>query len=79
VSRFRDKAQNVVEYGLLIGTIVVVVLLGVGKCGSPIEPWFAALAGHIITVGHLKFAVLMLERNHAQPQEFRWPVCLRCR
>jgi Flp pilus assembly pilin Flp len=51
VSRFRDKAQNVVEYGLLVGTIVVVVLLGVAKFGSLIEPWFAALAGHITTVG----------------------------
>jgi Flp pilus assembly pilin Flp len=51
VSRFREQAQNVVEYGLLIGTIVVVVLLGVTKFGSLIEPWFAALAGRITTVG----------------------------
>src|SRR5262245_17511728 len=35
------KAQNVVEYGLLIVGIVVLVLLGVAKFGSVIEPWFA--------------------------------------
>ncbi len=43
--KLRDKAQNVVEYGLLIGSIVLVVLLGVAKFGNLIEPWFAALAG----------------------------------
>lgn len=51
MSRLRDRAQNVVEYGLLIATIVVVVLLGVTRFGSVIELWFAALAGRIITVG----------------------------
>ena len=51
MTKVRGKGQNVVEYGLLIGSIVVVVLLGVGKFGSLIEPWFAALAGHITTVG----------------------------
>jgi Flp pilus assembly pilin Flp len=49
--RRRSRAQNVVEYGLLIASIAVVVLLGVAKFGSVIEPWFAALAGHITTVG----------------------------
>jgi len=47
----RDKAQNVVEYGLLVASIVVVVLIGVAKFGALIEPWFAALAGRITTVG----------------------------
>ena len=47
----REKAQNVVEYGLLIAGIVLLVLLGVAKFGSLIEPWFAALAGRITTVG----------------------------
>jgi hypothetical protein len=51
VSRFRDRAQNVVEYGLLIASIVVVVLLGVAKFATVIEPWSAALAGRITTVG----------------------------
>ena len=51
MSRFRDRAQNVVEYGLLIASIVVVVLLGVAKFATVIEPWSAALAGRITTVG----------------------------
>jgi Flp pilus assembly pilin Flp len=33
VATLRDKAQNVVEYGLLITGIVVVVLLGVARFG----------------------------------------------
>jgi Flp pilus assembly pilin Flp len=49
--RARGRAQNVVEYGLLIASIALVVLLGVAKFGTVIEPWFAALAGHITTVG----------------------------
>jgi Flp pilus assembly pilin Flp len=47
----RGRAQNVVEYGLLIVSIVVVVLLGMTSFGHVVEPWFAALAGHITTVG----------------------------
>jgi len=47
----RGGAQNVVEYGILIATIVIVVLLGVTRFGYLIMPWFAALAGRITTVG----------------------------
>ena len=47
----RGRAQNVVEYGLLIVSICVAVLMGVAKFGNLIEPWFAVLAGHITTVG----------------------------
>ena len=47
----RGKAQNVVEYGIIIATIAVVVLLGVTTFGKQIEPWFASLASHITTVG----------------------------
>ena len=46
-----EKAQNVVEYGLLIVSIVVVVLLGVAKFGNVIAPWFANLARYVTTVG----------------------------
>jgi hypothetical protein len=49
VGRFR--AQDVVEYGIIIATIAVVVLLGVIAFGHQIEPWLAQLAGHITTVG----------------------------
>jgi Flp pilus assembly pilin Flp len=47
----RERAQNVVEYGLIIATIVIVVLLGVASFGRLIEPWFASLAGRITTIG----------------------------
>jgi Flp pilus assembly pilin Flp len=47
----RQKSQNVVEYGLIVATIVLVVLLGVMSFGRLIEPWFASLASHITTVG----------------------------
>jgi Flp pilus assembly pilin Flp len=50
MSRFlRDKAQDVVEYGLLIATIAIVVLVGTQLFGTQINAWFEKLAGHIIT------------------------------
>ena len=49
---FRDEdGQDVVEYGLLIATIAIVVLIGVGIFGSNINHWFQNLAGRITTVG----------------------------
>ena len=42
-------AQNVVEYGLLIATIVVVVLIGTIAFGNQVGPWFMSLAGRITT------------------------------
>ena len=53
LSRFtRDESgQDVVEYGLLIATIAIVVLLGIGIFGSSLNTWFETLAGHITTVG----------------------------
>ena len=46
-----DSGQDVVEYGIIIATIAVVILLGVTTFGREIEPWFLQLAGHITTVG----------------------------
>ena len=46
-----ESGQDVVEYGLLIVSIAVVVLLGIAKFGTVIEPWFVALAGRLTTVG----------------------------
>jgi Flp pilus assembly pilin Flp len=46
-----DAGQNVVEYGLIIATIAVVVLLGTAAFGNHISPWFALLAGRITTTG----------------------------
>jgi Flp pilus assembly pilin Flp len=49
---FRDEAgQDVVEYGLLIATIAIVVLIGVGFFGTTISDWFKTLAARITTVG----------------------------
>jgi pilus assembly protein Flp/PilA len=53
VSQFlRDEdGQDVVEYGLLIATIAIVVLVGVGIFGNNINAWFERLAGRITTIG----------------------------
>jgi pilus assembly protein Flp/PilA len=53
ISQFlRDEdGQDVVEYGLLIATIAIVVLIGVGIFGGNINTWFKNLAGRITTVG----------------------------
>jgi len=46
-----ESGQDVVEYGLLIATIAIVVLIGVGVFGSQINAWFQNLAGRITTTG----------------------------
>ncbi len=46
-----DDGQDVVEYGLLIATIAIVVLLGVNFFGTQIRAWFETLAGRITTTG----------------------------
>ncbi len=46
-----DRAQDVVEYGLIIATIAVVILLGITAFGAEIRPWFEFLAGRITTIG----------------------------
>ena len=46
-----EAGQDVVEYGLLIATIAIVVLIGVGIFGNNISAWFQALAGRITTTG----------------------------
>jgi Flp pilus assembly pilin Flp len=46
-----EDGQDVVEYGILIATIVIVVLLAIGAFGAQIESWFSTLAGRITTTG----------------------------
>lgn len=46
-----EEGQDVVEFGLLIGSIVIVVLLGTTAFGNQIKPWFENLAARITTVG----------------------------
>jgi len=47
----RQRGQDVVEYGVIIATIAMVVLLATTAFGHQILPWFSQLAGHITTVG----------------------------
>jgi Flp pilus assembly pilin Flp len=44
-----EEGQDVVEYGLLIATIAIVVLIGVNFFGGAIKSWFEALAQRITT------------------------------
>jgi Flp pilus assembly pilin Flp len=46
-----DSAQDVVEYGIVIATIAVIVLIGTMSFGNQIRPWFEHLAGLITTTG----------------------------
>ena len=46
-----EEGQDVVEYGLLIATIAIVVLIGVGIFGQSINQWFQNLAARITTAG----------------------------
>ena len=47
----KQSAQDVVEYGLLIGTLAIIVLLATMAFGNRIQPWFEQLAGRITTTG----------------------------
>jgi Flp pilus assembly pilin Flp len=44
-----DDGQDVVEYGLLVATIGVVVLIATANFGNAISAWFDSLAGRITT------------------------------
>jgi Flp pilus assembly pilin Flp len=44
-----EDGQDVVEYGLLIATIAIVVLVATSAFGTAINAWFGRLAGRITT------------------------------
>ena len=44
-----EEGQDVVEYGLLIATIAIVVLVATQAFGTQISAWFGRLAGRITT------------------------------
>ncbi len=44
-----DDGQDVVEFGLLIATVAIVVLLATSAFGTEINAWFTGLAGRITT------------------------------
>jgi Flp pilus assembly pilin Flp len=46
-----ESGQDVVEYGMLVGSIAMVVLLGGGAFGNTLAAWFNHLAGRLTTTG----------------------------
>ena len=44
-----EDGQDVVEYGLLIATIAIIVLVGVNFFGSSINQWFHDIGARITT------------------------------
>jgi len=44
-----ENGQDVVEYGILIATIAIVVLISTSAFGTQIQSWFGRLAGRITT------------------------------
>jgi Flp pilus assembly pilin Flp len=46
-----EEGQDVVEYGLLIATIAIVVLVATAAFGDQIGAWFNRLAGRVTTTG----------------------------
>jgi len=44
-----EDGQDVVEYGLLIATIAIVVLVATSAFGASINQWFGRLAGRVTT------------------------------
>ena len=46
-----EDGQDVVEYGALLASIVLVVLPGTTAFGKVIRPWMELLVGRIATVG----------------------------
>ena len=47
----RALGQDVVEYGMIVATIAIVILVATVAFGNQIEPWFQHLAGRITTTG----------------------------
>jgi Flp pilus assembly pilin Flp len=47
----QESGQDVVEYGILIATVAIVILLAIGAFGQQIEAWFSTLSSHITTTG----------------------------
>ena len=45
----RQRAQDTIEYGILIATIAIVVLVGINAFGYLLQPWLIALAQRITT------------------------------
>jgi Flp pilus assembly pilin Flp len=44
-----EDGQDVVEYGLLVATIGLIVLVATGAFGNEVSTWFSKLAAKITT------------------------------
>jgi Flp pilus assembly pilin Flp len=44
-----EEGQDVVEYGLLVATIGLVVLVGTAAFGGSVKDWFGNLANRVTT------------------------------
>ena len=44
-----EEGQDVVEYGLLVATIGLVVLVGTAAFGNNIQTWFSSLGNRVTT------------------------------
>jgi Flp pilus assembly pilin Flp len=44
-----EDGQDVVEYGILIATIAIAILISTAAFGTQISTWFSRLAGRITT------------------------------
>jgi hypothetical protein len=47
----RAHAQDVVEYGLLLATVAVLVLLAAMTFGGMIHEWYVRLFAHVVSGG----------------------------
>jgi len=46
-----EDGQDVAEYGLLVATVAIVVLLGTAAFGSAVTTWFTGLPSRITITG----------------------------
>lgn len=49
--RGKARAQDIVEYGLLVVVIALVVLVGANAFGNEILAWIVPLIGRVTTTG----------------------------
>jgi pilus assembly protein Flp/PilA len=47
----KEDGQDVAEYGLLVATVAIVVLLGTAAFGTAVTTWFTGLPARITTTG----------------------------
>jgi Flp pilus assembly pilin Flp len=46
-----NRGQSTAEYGLIVATVAVLVLMGMNAFGNAMHTWFDVLASRIVTSG----------------------------